>query len=461
MPRRPVGLGELAAGRLLQREAGELPGLPAEQDDLRLRRLGPVRARPPQGLPANRASTRRASPPAGAWRLPRRSLALTANGGTLRHADSTTAAAGAHPRGLEPGRRRGEPQPAAGRCPRRGRPPGGGAAGAAPLPVLGRWGRSDLRAAGSRRAGRTTGCKGRAGGFRLERWGWGLATSGNGATHGAPTSSGPWPTPCAPGSGSSSATAAPPAAASPPDASPACAWWARPPCAGPSSPRAGRDHAPGPARPGRGLARPGQRLGHRLQRRQQPEPRCWTGRSSSWARARGTTTRTATTWARARGTTTWPWPAPTAWWPPPPCARTCTGGRASTSWGRPLVRGLVPPTTGSIDGRSTTDDIGGLLRLDQDVLFDPETAVLADVAFAEELNLLQHLRAFDLRGKLRLSPDPRPPVRRSSGGPPGPQLAGDRQHRMRRHARPCACAGPWRPRTATPRRPAPAPGAAT
>ena len=33
------------------------------------------------------------------------------------------------------------------------------------------------------------------------------------------------------------------------------------------------------------------------------------------------------------------------------------------------------------------------------MLFDPETAVLADVAFAEELTLLQHLRAIDLRGK--------------------------------------------------------------
>jgi len=52
-----------------------------------------------------------------------------------------------------------------------------------------------------------------------------------------------------------------------------------------------------------------------------------------------------------------------------------------------------------VEGRSTADDVGGLLALDPDVLFDRDTAVLADVALGQELSLLEHLRAVDLRGK--------------------------------------------------------------
>ncbi len=56
-------------------------------------------------------------------------------------------------------------------------------------------------------------------------------------------------------------------------------------------------------------------------------------------------------------------------------------------------------TTGGVEGRSTTDDVGGLLALDRSVLFDRATAVLADVNLGEEVALLQHLRWIDLRGK--------------------------------------------------------------
>ncbi len=56
-------------------------------------------------------------------------------------------------------------------------------------------------------------------------------------------------------------------------------------------------------------------------------------------------------------------------------------------------------TIGSIQGRSTTDDVGGLLILDPEVLFDRENTVLADVVFSEELTFLKHLKTIDLRGK--------------------------------------------------------------
>lgn len=56
-------------------------------------------------------------------------------------------------------------------------------------------------------------------------------------------------------------------------------------------------------------------------------------------------------------------------------------------------------TVGSIQGRSTTDEVGKLLVLDQSVLFDRENTVLADVIFSEELIFLQHMKTVDLRGK--------------------------------------------------------------
>jgi len=54
-------------------------------------------------------------------------------------------------------------------------------------------------------------------------------------------------------------------------------------------------------------------------------------------------------------------------------------------------------TLASLESRSTTDDVGGLLALDPAVIFDKETAVLGDLNFSEELVFLQHLRTIDLR----------------------------------------------------------------
>jgi len=56
-------------------------------------------------------------------------------------------------------------------------------------------------------------------------------------------------------------------------------------------------------------------------------------------------------------------------------------------------------TIGSVQGRSTTQDVKGLLFLNPDVLFDVDNTVLADVVFSEELTFLQHLKTIDLRGK--------------------------------------------------------------
>ncbi len=56
-------------------------------------------------------------------------------------------------------------------------------------------------------------------------------------------------------------------------------------------------------------------------------------------------------------------------------------------------------TVAAIEGRSTTDDIAGLLALDPAVLFDNETTVLGDLRFTEELTFLQHLKTIDLRAR--------------------------------------------------------------
>lgn len=56
-------------------------------------------------------------------------------------------------------------------------------------------------------------------------------------------------------------------------------------------------------------------------------------------------------------------------------------------------------TLASLESRSTTDDVSGLLALDPAVVFDKDTAVLADLNFSEELVFLQHLRTIDLRTK--------------------------------------------------------------
>jgi hypothetical protein len=53
----------------------------------------------------------------------------------------------------------------------------------------------------------------------------------------------------------------------------------------------------------------------------------------------------------------------------------------------------------SMASRSTTEDFGGLLALDPEVLFDPATTVLGDLTYTHELTFLQNVRTFDLRGK--------------------------------------------------------------
>jgi hypothetical protein len=53
----------------------------------------------------------------------------------------------------------------------------------------------------------------------------------------------------------------------------------------------------------------------------------------------------------------------------------------------------------NVESRSTTQDVGRLLALDPDVLFDRSTVVLGDLNYSQELTFLQHLRTVDLRGK--------------------------------------------------------------
>ncbi len=53
----------------------------------------------------------------------------------------------------------------------------------------------------------------------------------------------------------------------------------------------------------------------------------------------------------------------------------------------------------SVQSRSTTEDVGGLLALDPAVLFDPATTVLGDLNYTQELSFLQNVRTVDLRGK--------------------------------------------------------------
>jgi len=57
-------------------------------------------------------------------------------------------------------------------------------------------------------------------------------------------------------------------------------------------------------------------------------------------------------------------------------------------------------TMASVEGRSTTDDVGGLMSLDPDVIFNPVNTVLGDIKFSEELTFLKHIPTVDLRGKI-------------------------------------------------------------
>ncbi len=71
--------------------------------------------------------------------------------------------------------------------------------------------------------------------------------------------------------------------------------------------------------------------------------------------------------------------------------------QSDLSWRQNLPVLGTSVTRVSMESRSRTDDIGGLLRLEPDVLFDPDTVVLADFHLSEELDLLRNLQAWDLR----------------------------------------------------------------
>jgi len=53
----------------------------------------------------------------------------------------------------------------------------------------------------------------------------------------------------------------------------------------------------------------------------------------------------------------------------------------------------------SVESRSTAEDVGELLALKPDALFNPVSTVLGDLNYTQELTFLQHLRTIDLRGK--------------------------------------------------------------
>ncbi len=74
-----------------------------------------------------------------------------------------------------------------------------------------------------------------------------------------------------------------------------------------------------------------------------------------------------------------------------------TSVQADLSWRQNLWALGSSVTRLGMDSRSRTDDISGLLRLDPDVLFDPETVVLADFHLSEDLDLLRNVQSWDLR----------------------------------------------------------------
>jgi hypothetical protein len=51
----------------------------------------------------------------------------------------------------------------------------------------------------------------------------------------------------------------------------------------------------------------------------------------------------------------------------------------------------------TVRGRSTTEEVGELLRFSRDALFDPATTVLGEFNLRQEVILLRHLKAWDLR----------------------------------------------------------------
>ncbi len=74
-----------------------------------------------------------------------------------------------------------------------------------------------------------------------------------------------------------------------------------------------------------------------------------------------------------------------------------TAVHADLSWRQDLRAVGSSVTRVGVQSRSRADDVGALLRLDPDALFDPESVVLAEFHLSEELDLLRNLQAWDLR----------------------------------------------------------------
>lgn len=74
-----------------------------------------------------------------------------------------------------------------------------------------------------------------------------------------------------------------------------------------------------------------------------------------------------------------------------------TGVTADLSWRQDLRVVGNSVTRLGVQSRSRTDDVGGLLRLAPDALFDRASVVLAEFHASEELNLLRGVQAWDLR----------------------------------------------------------------
>lgn len=56
-------------------------------------------------------------------------------------------------------------------------------------------------------------------------------------------------------------------------------------------------------------------------------------------------------------------------------------------------------TLASVEARSTSEDVGPLLRLSPAAIFDEGSTVLGDLNFSQEITALQHIPTIDLRGK--------------------------------------------------------------
>jgi hypothetical protein len=88
-----------------------------------------------------------------------------------------------------------------------------------------------------------------------------------------------------------------------------------------------------------------------------------------------------------------------------------TAVRADLTWRQDMQRfgrdrlwgAWTSETRVAVEGRSSADEVGPLLRLARSAIFDPEHTVLGRFDLSEELTLLRHLRAWDLRYRFDLA----------------------------------------------------------